>query len=202
VTLGEADVPAGQPTGSWLYDPASRNTIAHRRDGIGGEVFPAPQARLMAVLIESLLENRLDWTLILLGAAIAVFVELLGFGSLTFAVGVYLPLSATLPVFLGGIVRRVADRRYGRQPDAEDEPEGVQFSSGLIAGAAILAVLATFQGFLEGYNADEGWHPSFALLKDVPNLCDRFVLYGSDLSAFAVVALICLFVFRAAAPRR
>src|SRR5262249_55191193 len=85
--------------------------------------------------------------LILIGAAIAVLIELTTGHSLTFAVGVYLPLSSTMPIFLGGLIRKIADRRYGRVPDDPGESEGTLFSSGLIAGGALVGVAAAFLPF-------------------------------------------------------
>lgn len=138
-----ADAPQAAPAGNYLVDPASNLASRLRVDGIGGKEFPAPQARLMSTVIDGLLNRTLPWDLILLGVAIALFIEILGFRSLTFAVGVYLPLSSTLPVFLGGLARRVADKVTGRVPDADDEPNGVLFCSGLIAGAALLGIAAS-----------------------------------------------------------
>jgi hypothetical protein len=77
--------------------------------------------------------------------------ELIGFHSLTFAVGFYLPLSSTLPIFLGGVVRKIADKRYKRVPDAAEESEGTLLSSGLIAGGALLGVFGAFLNFIPGF---------------------------------------------------
>src|SRR5207302_8892236 len=90
--------------------------------------------------------------------------ELLGFGSLTFAVGVYLPLSSTMPVFLGGFVRKLCDKIYLRPPDDEAEKEGTLFCSGLIAGASIVGIFAAMQGFLPGFDANILLHTDIALL--------------------------------------
>src|SRR5438093_328544 len=104
VRLSQNEVPAGMKPGVYLVNESSGKAEYSRQDGVGGPRFPAPQARLMSVVIDGLLTHRLPWNLILIGVAIALFMELLGFGSLTFAVGVYLPLSSTMPVFLGGFV--------------------------------------------------------------------------------------------------
>jgi uncharacterized oligopeptide transporter (OPT) family protein len=161
-------VPTGDASGLkpaiYLVDPATREVKFEREDGIGAGRLQAPQAKLMSVVIDGLLEHRLPWDLILIGVAIAVFIELMGFRSLTFAVGVYLPLASTMPVFLGGLVRLIADKRYGRVPDAEDEPEGILWCSGLIAGASILGIGAAMLGFLPGFDADQGLHPAVAKL--------------------------------------
>ena len=122
----------------------------------------------MATVISGILDQKLPWDLILIGAAIALFMELLGIGSLTFAVGLYLKLQYTAPVFLGGLVRKIADRYYRRVPDADEEPEGTLFSSGLIAGAAIVGVLAALQGQLPGFDRDVGMVPWLSFLGHLP----------------------------------
>jgi uncharacterized oligopeptide transporter (OPT) family protein len=146
-------------------------------------------------VIDGLLTHQLPWPLILLGVAIAIFVELLGVRSLTFAVGVYLPLSSTMPVFLGGVVRWFADRFYKRVPDADDEPQGVLFCSGVIAGASILGILAAGLAFLEGFDADLGLHPRFALLLNQP-------FAGSSLTGLVLIIVIGALIFRGAAPAK
>jgi len=181
--------------GTYLADPTTREVAWLREDGIGAGRLQAPQAKLMATLIDGLLNHRLPWDLILIGVAIAVFVELLGFRSLTFAVGVYLPLAATMPVFLGGIVRWIADRRYGRVPDADDEPEGTLWCSGLIAGASILGILAAMQSFLPDYDKSTGQHPTLAFSSSWPTS-------QADWFGVVVLAAIGLLMFRGARPSR
>lgn len=181
--------------GTYLADPTTRAVAYVREDGIGAGRLQAPQAKLMATVIDGLLNHRLPWDLILIGVAIAVFVELLGFRSLTFAVGVYLPLGSTMPVFLGGIVRWIADRRFRREPDAEDEPEGILWCSGLIAGASILGILAAMQSFLPGFDKETFLYPPLAFLGG---------LWTSPTDWFGVVVLaaIGVLMFRGARPSR
>jgi putative OPT family oligopeptide transporter len=145
----------GVEPGNYLVEKESGTPVYKREDGIGGKDLAAPQSNLMAVLISGLLEQKLPWGLIMIGASIALFMELLGFHSLTFAVGFYLPLSTTLPIFLGGLVRRIADKKYKREPDATDESEGTLFSSGLIAGGALLGVAGAFLNFIPGFVDEE-----------------------------------------------
>jgi putative OPT family oligopeptide transporter len=112
---------------------------------IGSDLYPAPQATLMATLIRGLLASNLDWQYVMVGAALAATVELCGVGSLSFAVGAYLPLSTTSPVFVGGLVRALADRAARRRgervggPDDELGP-GNLFATGLVAGGAVAGV--------------------------------------------------------------
>ncbi len=199
VRLGADDLPKGVAEGIYLVDPSSHEAQFLREDGIGAGRLQAPQAKLMSVVIDGLLTHRLPWNLILLGAAIAIFMEILGIRSLTFAVGVYLPLSSTMPVFLGGLVRKLADKVYRRQPDAEDEPEGTLWGSGLIAGASIVGIFAAMQGFIHGFDKDTGLLPSVALLSKLPS----FTAEGfSDLCGIALLVVLGFLMFRGAAPAK
>ena len=193
VKLSRAELPEGVAEGIYLADPGSGAVKYLREDGIGAGRLRAPQAKLMSTVIDGLLTHRLPWPLILLGVAIALFMELLGVRSLTFAVGVYLPLASTMPVFLGGLVRKLADRVHKRVPDADDEPEGVLYSSGLIAGASILGILAAMLSFVKGFDKENGIHPQVAVLRELG-------FTQSNLWGVALIALLCALIFRAAAP--
>jgi OPT family oligopeptide transporter len=112
---------------------------------IGSDLYPAPQATLMATLIRGLLAFNLDWQFVMVGAALAATVELCGIGSLSFAVGAYLPLSTTSPVFVGGLVRAWVERGARRRGEATGGPEaelgpGNLFATGLVAGGAVAGV--------------------------------------------------------------
>lgn len=144
----------GVEPGNYLVDPQSRQAVMQRIDGIGGKELTAPQSNLMAVLISGLLERKLPWGLIMIGASIALFFELLGYHSLTFAVGFYLPLTSTFPIFIGGLIRKIADRKYKREPDSAEESEGTLLSSGLIAGGALVGVLGAFLHFVIRFDDD------------------------------------------------
>jgi putative OPT family oligopeptide transporter len=116
---------------------AASGLVVH---AIGSTKLPAPQATLMATLIRGLLAHNLDWQFVLVGAFLSVTVELCGVSALAFAVGAYLPLSTTLPIFVGGVVRYVADKRTGASADDELGP-GNLFATGLVAGGALAGVL-------------------------------------------------------------
>ena len=128
--------------------------------------------------------------------------ELLGVRSLTFAVGVYLPLASTLPVFIGGVVRKLADKYYGRVPDAEDEPEGTLYSSGVIAGAAILSILAAALSFLPGYDKGSQLYPPIALLAKLRTIDASTFTGASDVLGLGVLLLLGVLMFRGAAPAK
>jgi putative OPT family oligopeptide transporter len=112
----------------------------HQVFGIGSEAVPAPQATLMATIINGLLNQNLPWGLVLVGIFIAVTLELCGIHSLSFAVGLYLPIATTAPIFVGGLVRAWVDRRTGAAHES-DVGAGTLFSSGLIAGGSIAGIL-------------------------------------------------------------
>ena len=110
---------------------------------IGSDKFPAPQGTLMATLIKGLLSFSLDWQFVLVGAFIAVVFELCGVSALAFAVGLYLPLSTTLPIFAGGLVKAFTDwnaKRKNRIEEDADLGKGSLFATGLVAGGALAGV--------------------------------------------------------------
>ena len=94
----------------YLVDPAINGIVKQRDNGTPVQKFDAPKTALMALLTEGILTQKLSWTLVLMGVAIALVLELSGVPSLPFAVGVYLPLSESTPIFVGGLMRYLADR--------------------------------------------------------------------------------------------
>jgi len=112
----------------------------HRVFGIGSEAVAAPQATLMATLIKGLLSQNLPWGLVLVGVFISVTLELCGVHSLSFAVGAYLPIATTAPIFVGGLVRWFVERKTGETSES-DLSAGTLFSSGLIAGGSLAGIL-------------------------------------------------------------
>jgi putative OPT family oligopeptide transporter len=108
--------------------------------GIGSTSLPAPQATLMATIIKGLLSRNLPWGLVLVGVFISVTLELCGIRSLSFAVGSYLPIATTAPIFAGGLVRAYVERKTGTAEESE-VGAGTLFSSGLIAGGSLAGIL-------------------------------------------------------------
>ena len=145
----------------WLVDPGINGAFTERPDHTTVRKFDAPKATLMSYIIKGILDRRLPWALVLLGVMIAVTLELCGVPSLVFAVGVYLPISSSTPLFVGGAIRWLADRFWSKQPshahlDADglaaesDKSPGVLLASGYIAGGAIAGILvAIMQGRLD-----------------------------------------------------
>jgi putative OPT family oligopeptide transporter len=107
---------------------------------IGSPSLPAPQATLMSTIISGLLDQNLPWGLVLVGVFISITLELCGIRSLSFAVGSYLPIATTAPIFVGGLVRWWVERRTGTRDESEIS-SGTLFSSGLIAGGSLAGIL-------------------------------------------------------------
>ena len=116
-----------------------------------GYTYSAPQATLMATLIEGIQGGKLDWNFVLVGVFLAVVVELCGVRALSFAIGVYLPLSTTLPIYIGGMIRGFAEKVKKRKgivgkEGEEDLEKGNLFATGLVAGGALMGVIFAFLG--------------------------------------------------------
>jgi putative OPT family oligopeptide transporter len=131
----------------YLVDPAINGRVDVRDNGDKvPNKFEAPKTKLMALIIDGILNGRLPWELVIIGALVAVVLELAGVPSLPFAVGVYLPIETSVPIFIGGAVRWAIDRRRGSAIESEGSP-GVLLSSGYIAGGSIGGVLIAFLSF-------------------------------------------------------
>jgi len=136
----------------YLVDPGINGTHKVRPDGSTVTKFDAPKATLMSYIIKGILSRKLPWALVLLGAMIAIVLEMSGIPSLAFAVGVYLPLASSSPIFIGGMVRLLVDRylrvkfRHTNLSETEltaegDKSPGVLLASGYIAGGAITGIV-------------------------------------------------------------
>ena len=143
-SIGDAKI----PDGDYFVDPADGQIKFQRQYGIGSERLPAPKANIMASLIKGLLDQKLPWALVLLGVSIAIIAELCGIQVLSFAVGVYLPVSTSAPIFVGGLVRHLIQKKTGMNEAEIDSGRGTLYSSGLIAGGALAGLaLAAITGF-------------------------------------------------------
>jgi hypothetical protein len=107
--------------GKYLYNPATGQIEIQWTQGIGSEKAAAPQGRLMATVINGILSRKLPWSLVLLGVALVIMVELLGIRSLTLAVGAYLSIGTTLAIFVGGVMRWMVDRAVQREQERQAE---------------------------------------------------------------------------------
>lgn len=139
----------------YLVDPGINGTYTTRPDGTEVRKYDAPKAVLMSYIIKGVLDRDLPWNLVLFGIMISLVLEMAGIPSLPFAVGVYLPLSSSVPIFVGGVVRRFVDRRnnllprYAQLSEAErnaanDSQPGILLASGYIAGGALAGIVIAF----------------------------------------------------------
>jgi putative OPT family oligopeptide transporter len=145
----------------WLVDPGINGAFNTRPDGTTVRKFDAPKATLMSYIIKGILDRKLPWALVLFGVMIAVVLELSSVSSLAFAVGVYLPIASSAPLFVGGMIRWLVELRMRRQlrsrnlDEAQlaaegDKSPGVLMASGYIAGGAIAGILIAFMAGVFG----------------------------------------------------
>jgi len=137
-----------------LDTPTAEMAAQGIRHAIGTDRYPAPQGTLMATLIKGIQSQNLDWQFVLVGVFIAITLELCGIKSLSFAVGTYLPLSTTLPIFIGGAIRGIVELRNKKKgvavsPEEEDLGRGSLFATGLVAGGALAGVIVAFLSAFE-----------------------------------------------------
>jgi putative OPT family oligopeptide transporter len=130
--------------------PISRQEEKMDDGEVAPSKFAAPQPQLFQLIIEGILSRKLEWSLVIAGALIAITVELAGVSALPFAVGMYLPLSTSTPIFVGGALRWAADRARGKSAsEAETETSpGVLLASGYIAGGTLIGLIVAFFVFL------------------------------------------------------
>ncbi len=124
--------------------------LLHESVGIGSKELPAPQAQLMKVVIDGVIDQNLPWNLILIGVGIAIVAAVCRLPVLPFAVGVYLPLSTMAAVFLGGMLRWIVTRKTAPEVLEERRKSGVLFSSGLVGGEGLLGVFIAMFVLLSG----------------------------------------------------
>jgi putative OPT family oligopeptide transporter len=155
ITEEVAEEHAGMQPGRYLIEPESRKIYKELKGGIGSDELPAPQARIMSTVITGMLNQKLPWELIFIGIFITIFVELCGVKGLPFAVGVYLPLYTSAPIFVGGLIRWWVEGRKKKEKKSileEESSPGILYSSGLIAGGALAGLaIVGLRGFeIEG----------------------------------------------------
>jgi putative OPT family oligopeptide transporter len=143
-SLGSHEIPDGE----YLYDASTRQIEFQWAQGIGGDKAPAPQARLMATVINGILNQRLPWRLVLMGVALVIAVEILGVRSLAFATGSYLSIATTGAMFAGGLVRWLVEITTKKKDESEASP-GALYSSGLIAAGGVFGLLGIIIALLQ-----------------------------------------------------
>ena len=195
--------PEGVPV--YLVDPGINGTHKIRPDGSSVTKFDAPKATLMSYIIKGILSRKLPWALVLLGVMIAIVLEMSGIPSLAFAVGVYLPLASSSPIFIGGMIRLLVDRylrvkfRQKNLSEMEltaegDKSPGVLLASGYIAGGAITGIVIAAKELLPE------WVPAVAKIdrriQDWQMAHNPFLNGGySDLLALIPFAVLCVLLY-------
>lgn len=155
-----------------LDQPTAEMAKQGIQHAIGTELYPAPQGTLMATLIKGILSFNLDWQFVLVGVFIAIVIELCGIKALSFAIGIYLPLSTTLPIFIGGAIRGLVEWKQKKKnvqvsPEEEDLGKGNLFATGLVAGGALAGVLVAILFSIDSVKGTlEGWSAEHALTSD------------------------------------
>ncbi len=193
---------------TYLVDPGINGLHPTRPDGSVVAKFDAPKATLMSYIIKGILSHKLPWELVLLGVMIAIVLEMSGIPSLAFAVGVYLPLASSSPIFIGGMIRWLVDRWLRKEKFKDhdlsqdelvaegDKSSGVLLASGYIAGGALagiaIAIMAGVPAFLPFSRGVEEWsvahnpffrggHADLLALLPFAVLCVMLYLVGRDL---------------------
>ena len=120
--------------------------------GIGGPQLPAPQATLMATIIKGLLAQNLPWAPVLVGVFLAFMAQLAGAHALSWAVGAYLPVSTTAPIWIGGMMKALVDwwrkKKEGAVGEESELSSGMLYATGLVAGGSLGGVLIAFLAFI------------------------------------------------------
>jgi hypothetical protein len=183
----------------YLADPGINGVYDKRPDGSSVQKFTAPKATLVSYIIKGILGGELPWALVLLGVFIAIVLELCGVSALAFAVGVYLPISTSSPIFVGGLIRWLVDR-YTRRKHAGtiltedqlvaegDKSNGVLLSSGYIAGGTLAGVLFAFMAipWKERLDVFEKWAAAHSPFFEGPN---------ADLLSMIPFAALCVLLY-------
>jgi uncharacterized oligopeptide transporter (OPT) family protein len=191
---------AGVPV--YLADPGINGVHRTRPDGSTVTKFDAPKATLMSYIIKGILNRQLPWGLVLLGVMISVVLEMSGIPSLAFAVGVYLPLSSSSPIFIGGAIRWLVDRYLGKKLASRnlteeeltaegDKSPGVLMASGYIAGGAIAGTVYAFLNLWPNFTNFTKWADE--------TMAHNPVFAGDYSDALTVIpfALLCLLLYLA-----
>ena len=189
-SLGSSVVPDGE----YLYDPGTKEIEIQWAQGIGSDKAPAPQARLMATVINGILNQRLPWRLVLMGVALVLAVEILGVRSLAFAVGSYLSIATTATMFAGGLVRWLVETTSKKQDEGEASP-GALYSSGLIAAGGVFGLLGIVIALLQDTEIPNRVPHWVSSVFGLPWRQDLFAFGPKFLGPLATSNLFSLFMF-------
>jgi putative OPT family oligopeptide transporter len=189
-SLGSHEIPDGE----YLYDAGTKQIEFQWAQGIGGDKAPAPQARLMATVINGILNQRLPWRLVLMGVALVIAVEILGVRSLAFATGMYISVATTAAMFAGGLIRSLVEATTKKKDESEASP-GALYSSGLIAAGGVFGLLGIIINLFQDPEIAThvpGW---FASLLRLPWRPDLFSFGPKIMGSLATSNLFGIFMF-------
>ena len=146
--------------------------------GYGTDAIPAPQATMMKMLVEGIMNAQLPWALILTGVFVAIVVEILRIPVMPFAVGMYLPFSLSAGIMTGGVIRWFMERRKGVSEEEKRAGvnRGILYTSGLIAGEGLMGVILAIL--------------TVAGVADAINLKERFGISIGQIGSLVVFALL------------
>lgn len=179
-----------------LDTPTSEMMAQNITHAVGSDRYPAPQATLMATLARGILSFNLDWQYVMVGVFLAVMIELCGIKALAFAIGLYLPLATTLPIFIGGAIKGYVDYRAEKRNETKEEEDlgkGSLFATGLIAGGALTGVFAailtvTAESFMRSLNIEH-------------TMVDNLGTPGYHLLGVAFFVTMCTILYRTATKK-
>jgi putative OPT family oligopeptide transporter len=180
----------------FLLDQTYRMGELH---GIGGPKLAAPQATLMATIIKGLLAKNLPWAPVLVGVAMAFMAQMAGAHALSWAVGAYLPLSTTFPIWIGGMIKALADK-VARRKEESELSSGMLYATGLVAGGSLGGVLIALVAFF-GDSVLKMERPTLLEKIDVGNLIPAFGAFKNDpvwggILCAAAFGVLCWLLFR------
>lgn len=160
--------------------------MLHGAYGIGSDQVPAPQANLMAMIVQGVMSGKLPWTLIIIGMMLAVMCELMGIPVLPFALGLYLPINLSSGVLIGGIISELVKKKYKNNDKALEnaKEKGVLTASGLVAGDALMGIVIAILAFA---GVDKN-------IQIGPKINKAFA--GSPWTAAAVLFIFCVWFYR------
>jgi putative OPT family oligopeptide transporter len=189
-SLGSHEIPDGE----YLYDAGTKQIEFQWAQGIGSDKAPAPQARLMATVINGILNQRLPWRLVLMGVTLVIAVEILGVRSLAFATGMYISIATTAAMFAGGLIRSLVEATTKKKDESEASP-GALYSSGLIAAGGVFGLLGIIINLFQDPEIAThvpGW---FASLLRLPWRPDLFAFGPKFMGPLATSNLFGIFMF-------
>jgi putative OPT family oligopeptide transporter len=202
----------GVQPGKYLLDPSTKEVAYLVDPGIGGRIrevdgrpitkLDSPKATIMALVTDGILTQKLPWGLVLIGVCLTIAIEIMGLQSLPIAVGVYLPISTSASMFIGGVIRWLVERKRSSSGESLAEVEsgpGVLFSSGLIAGGAIAGItIAGIAAMMVG-RAEAARVPAAEYLAYAAGLQERLgSIAQSDVVALIIYAGLGYLLYRVA----